>query len=164
MVRTNTSLFGVKFAVVAAAGPALVAVGASRAEAAGVFLNVTSATGSTLTGTLGNVTMTRTVASANFALTGVDADSPQYSYSNIYTPATATDNAFSYTSNTWPAVTGTLTYTFSSPVTNLVYDLGNLDSDNLTPVLTGGVTGVALLSGNGGSGDGLGLKGNRLST
>ena len=144
-------------------------------SARGEYLDLTAlttGTSGTFTGTLGGVTVTGAITandgSYSFSPTGTSFDnsttdntSPQYSYAGIYTPAQALTDRVGYDKFV-SAGTATVTIIFSTPVTNPVFQVANLDGSQDTFSLTGGLTGLSLLSGNGGGGDGLGLSGNTV--
>lgn len=88
--------------------------------------------------------------------------SPQYSYSNIYTPNTPLTDQIGYTQFGLTTGTATATIHFASPITNPVFDVANLDSTKYDFSSTAGLTGLLLLSGNGGAGDGLGVSGKTI--
>jgi hypothetical protein len=140
------------------------------------FLDLTAVTPGTsgaFTGTLNGVAVTGAITandgSYEWTLTGLASwdnsvtnnTSPQYSYSNIYTPSIPLTDQVGYDKFA-SSGTATVTITFGSPITNPVFHVANLDASQDTFLLTGGLTGLRLLSGNGGGGDGLGVSGNTV--
>jgi hypothetical protein len=94
----------------------------------------------------------------DWAGTTIDNTTPQYSYSNIYTPSQNLGDRVGYVASgsNAPIATATLTIQFSSPVTNPTFHVANLDGmiyDFSDP--SNGSIALSLLSGNGGGGDGL---------
>ncbi|MFM7278698.1 MAG: PEP-CTERM sorting domain-containing protein, partial [Microcystis aeruginosa] len=88
--------------------------------------------------------------------TTIDNTTPQYSYSNIYTPSQSLGDRVGYTMFNQTGQTATLKIQFSSPVTNPIFHVANLDGmiyDFSDP--GNGLIALSLLSGNGGGGDGL---------
>ncbi|MGO9470848.1 MAG: PEP-CTERM sorting domain-containing protein [Isosphaeraceae bacterium] len=157
-------------------GVLLVMLVGGPAARAGSFLEltaVTPGTSGTFTGTLNGVAVTGAITandgSYEFTLTGLASwdnsvlnnTSPQYSYSNIYTPSIPLTDQVGYDKFA-SSGTATVTITFGSPVTDPVFHVANLDASADTFSLTGGLTGLSLLSGNGGAGDGLGVSGNTV--
>jgi hypothetical protein len=149
-------------------------IGASAARA-GSFLDLTAltpGTSGTFEGTLNGVAVTGAITANDgsyfFTPTGTDYSnsttdntSPQYSYARIYTPAQALTDRVGYGKAASSGST-TVTITFGSAITNPVFQVANLDSSQDTFSLTGGLSGLRLLSGNGGDGDGLGVSGNTV--
>jgi len=145
-------------------GVLLVTLIGAPAARAGEFLDLTAVTygtSGTFTGSLNGVGVTGAITandgSYRFNLTGSSFDSsttnntsPQYSYSNIYTPSIQLTDQVGY-SKDYSSGLATVTINFSSPVTNPVFQVANLDSSQDTFSLTGGLTGLRLLSGNGGA-------------
>jgi hypothetical protein len=157
-------------------GALLVTLIGAPAARADVFLDltaVTPGTSGTFTGTLNGVAVTGAITandgSYQWNLTGLASfdnsvtnnTSPQYSYSNIYTPSTPLTDQVGYDKFA-SSGTATVTITFGSAITNPVFHVANLDASQDTFSLTGGLTGLSLLSGNGGGGDGLGVSGNTV--
>jgi hypothetical protein len=147
-----------------------------QAKAAVVFLDLNTFTAGgpgtgTFAGTLGGVNVTGSIlagGSSNFQILGInptdwagttiDNTTPQYSYSNIYTPSQNLGDRVGYVASgsNAPIATATLTIQFSSPVTNPTFHVANLDGmiyDFSDP--SNGSIALSLLSGNGGGGDGL---------
>ena len=146
------------------------------AARAGSFLEltaVTPGTSGTFAGTLNGVMVTGAITandgSYRWNLMGLASwdnsvtnnTSPQYSYSNIYTPSIPLTDQVGYDKFA-SSGTATVTITFGSSVTDPVFHVANLDASADTFSLTGGLTGLSLLSGNGGGGDGLGVSGNTV--
>ncbi|MFM7908081.1 MAG: PEP-CTERM sorting domain-containing protein [Microcystis sp.] len=145
-----------------------------QAKAAAVFLDLSSftpggpGTGG-FVGTLGGVNVTGSllagggpnftisgISPTNWAGTTIDNTTPQYSYSNIYTPYQSLGDRVGYTMFNQTGQTATLKIQFSSPVTNPIFHVANLDGmiyDFSDP--SNGSIALSLLSGNGGGGDGL---------
>jgi Neuraminidase (sialidase) len=150
-------------------GVALVTlIGARAARAGSTFLDltaVTPGTSGTFTGTLNGVAVTGAITandgSYQWNLTGLASydgsttnnTSPQYSYTNIYTPSIPLTDQVGYDKFA-SSGSATVTITFGSAITNPVFHVANLDASQDTFSLTGGLTGLSLLSGNGGGGDG----------
>ncbi|ELP53691.1 PEP-CTERM putative exosortase interaction domain protein [Microcystis aeruginosa TAIHU98] len=124
----------------------------------------------TFAGTLGGVNVTGSIlagGSSNFQILGInptdwagttiDNTTPQYSYSNIYTPSQNLGDRVGYGMFAGASSqSATLTIQFSSPVTNPTFHVANLDGmiyDFSDP--SNGSIALSLLSGNGGGGDGL---------
>jgi hypothetical protein len=86
-------------------------------------------------------------------------DSPQWSYPVVYTPTSALDDRIGFSQT--PGGPGLFTVTFAVPMSNLVFHVANLDASFLdfSPSIGGGLTGLTLISGNGGAGDGLAVGG-----
>jgi hypothetical protein len=148
---------------------ALIGVTSSNPASAG-FLDITSLTSGnagSFSGTLNGVGVTGTITltTPNFVFEGPGVDScwecstinntsPQFSYSNIYTPSIPLTDRVGYTSFTGTENPATITINFSSPVTNPIFDVANLDQMQYDFSATAGLGGLVLLSGNGG-GDGI---------
>jgi hypothetical protein len=146
-----------------------------QAKAAVVFLDLNSFTAGgpgtgTFAGTLGGVNVTGSLlagGSSNFQILGInptdwagttiDNTTPQYSYSNIYTPSQNLGDRLGYGQFAGASSqSATLKIQFSSPVTNPTFHVANLDAmiyDFSDP--SNGSIALNLLSGNGGGGDGL---------
>lgn len=150
---------------------ALVLLAGAPAVHADVFLDLTAVTPGgpgvgTFSGTLGGVTVSGSISSGGPAAfffnspgfgigdSTIDGSSPQFSYSSVFGPTIpATDRVgFTYT-----ATAGNLvTLTFSSPVTNPVFHIANLDWGAFSFVVTPGFSSLTLLKGNDGpDGDGI---------
>ena len=143
-------------------------LGGGTARAA-LFLDVTAITpGSAGTGafagTLGGITVTGTIAAGTpsffFNAAGptiggstLDGSSPQYSYSTVYSPTMALTDRVGFTS--LGAATNVITISFSSPVTDPVFHVANLDRAEFNFSPTPGLTTLTLLKGNDGAGDGI---------
>jgi hypothetical protein len=167
------------FAFVGILLPLMTLIGAPAARANIMFLDlaaVTPGTSGTFTGTLNGVAVTGAITSNDgsymFNPTGpstgsgygnsvTNNTSPQYSYSNIYTPSIPLTDQVGYVVGPFSG-TATVTITFGSAVTDPVFQVANLDTSQDTFSLSGGLTGLRLLSGNGGGGDGLGVSGNTV--
>jgi hypothetical protein len=158
----------------------VMSIGAPAARSDTTFLDltaVTSGTSGTFTGTLNGVAVTGAITSNDgsymFNPTGpstgpgaysnsvTNNTSPQYSYSNIYTPSIPLTDQVGYVVFPFSG-NATVTITFGSAVTDPVFQVANLDTSQDTFSLSGGLTGLLLLSGNGGGGDGLGVSGNTV--
>lgn len=146
---------------------------------ADVFLDLSGVTVSSagvqggFAGSLGGVGVTGIVTGSdidNFKINAVSGSfdgsviagtSPQFHYSNIFSPATATTDKVGYTFKNGGTLTPHLRIDFASPVHNLTFHVANLDSMTYTFGSSGGgLTGLSLLSGNGGiDGDGLKVEG-----
>lgn len=151
---------------------AIVALLARGACFAASFMDITSLTPGVgtagWTGTLNGVGVIGTLAappnvSLNAVGPGVGAstiinDSPQWSHLGIYTPVDPLTDRVGWSRDTI-AGAGTVTVAFASPMTDLVFHIANLDFSTVdfTPSIGGGLTGMTLIAGNGGPGDGLGL-------
>ena len=164
----------------ALAAVALIGVTALHpASAAPVFMDITSlTTGSagSFSGTLGGIGVTGTITTTTsgfvFGATGgntcyfcstTDNTSPQYSYDSVYTPSVPLTDRVGYTSFTGSRNTATITINFTSPVSNPVFEVANLDSMTYDFSGTAGLAGLVLLSGNGGGGDGILVVGDVIS-
>ena len=142
---------------------------ASSNPASAGFLDITSLTPGTsgsFSGTLGGVGVAGTISTTaphfEFSATGsdffnstIDNTSTQYSYGNIYTPSIPLTDRVGYASYDGTRNTATITINFTSAVTNPVFHVANLDSMQYDFSATAGLAGLALLSGNGGGGDGI---------
>lgn len=139
----------------------LLAGGASRAD---LFLDLTSVTpGSSgvgaFSGTLGGITVTGSITSAipvflfnapgpGIGNSTIDGSSPQFSYSTVFSPTTPFTDRVGFT---YLAGAGsTVAMTFSSPVTNPVFHVANLDWAGFSFGPTPGLTSLTLLNGNNG--------------
>lgn len=136
---------------------------------ADVFLDLTSVTpGSsgvgTFSGTLGGIAVTGSISSApvfSFNPIGsgvgdstIDGSSSQFSYPTIFSPTSAATDRVGFT---YTALAGsTVSLTFSSPVTNPVFHIANMDWMAVTFLPTPGFSSLTLLNGNNGpDGDGV---------
>lgn len=127
----------------------------------------TADTSPTFTGTLNGVAVLGTFAGApnttlepvapGIGFTTIINDSPQWSYPAIYTPTSASDDRVGFSQV--PGAAAVVTIAFSSPMTDLIFHVANLDFSALDFSPTIGLTGVTLLSGNGGAGDGIAVGG-----
>lgn len=158
-----------KFLTVAVAA---LAFGAAPAKAG--FLDLTSLTTGTagsFAGTLDGVAVTGAITTTNpnfeffatgtsFADSTINNTSPQYSYSNMYTPSIPLTDRVGYASFGGQLNPATITITFASAVLNPVFHVANLDSMQYDFAPTAGLGGLVLLSGNGGAdGDGIQVVG-----
>lgn len=134
-----------------------------------MFLDLTSVTpGSSsvgaFSGTLGGISVTGSISGAavlSFNAIGsglgdstIDGSSPQFSHSSVFSPTTpATDRVgFTYLA----FASNMVTLTFSSPVTDPVFHIANMDWMAVTFAPTPGFTSLTLLNGNNGpDGDGI---------
>lgn len=102
----------------------------------------------------------------DYEVSVIDGTSPQYSYGGIYTPSGSRVDQVGYTQAGGSTGTARVTITFASAVSNLVFHVANLDASRYDFSLTGGLTGLALLSGNAGDGtdgtDGIGVSGGSI--
>ena len=97
-------------------------------------------------------------SSANFDASVINGTSPQYSYSNIYSPSAPLADQFGYDQFGDRMGTARVTINFASAILNPVFHVANLDSSQYDFSATPGVS-LLLLSGNGGGGDGLSVSG-----
>jgi hypothetical protein len=151
MVKEITQVRLLSLAVVVAA----VSVTSCYAQS---FLDLTSVTpGSTgsFIGTMGGVDIKGSIttstpgfqfngmiASSTWEASTIDNSSPQYSYSDIYTSYISLTDRVGYTCFTCAS---TITITFSSPITNPVFHVANLDGMNYDFSPTAGLMGLSLL-------------------
>ena len=158
---------------------ALLGMAASTVQAAPVFMDITSlTTGSagSFSGTLGGVGVTGTITAPaqrfEFWVPGpndcyycstTNSTSPQFSYDSVYTPSTPLTDRVGYISWNNTRNTATITINFTSPVSNPVFQVANLDSMTYDFSGTAGLAGLVLLSGNGGGGDGILVVGDVIS-
>lgn len=87
--------------------------------------------------------------------------SPQYSYSDLYfdpTPHTYEIGVTKFQGTH----TSTMKISFASPMTDVVLQLANMDNSQWSLSHTAGLTGLTILKGNGGGGDGLGISGDTI--
>lgn len=132
--------------------------------------------GGTFAGTLDGVAVTGShsrsmyyqfsFSGTDFAGSTIDGTSPAYSYASVYDPAAPGVDRVGYSAaiNTFTMfTTTTITIAFAEPVTNVRFHVGDLQRDTYTFDLTGGLTGLSLIRGNGGGGDGLQVVGNVVS-
>ena len=127
-------------------------IGVQAARAGSTFLDlaaVTPGTSGTFTGTLNGVAVTGAITvndgTYQWNLTGLSSydnsvtnnTSPQYSYSNIYTPSIPLTDQVGYDKFA-SSGTATVTIAFGSAVTDPVFHVANLDSSQDTFSLTGG--------------------------
>jgi hypothetical protein len=155
----------------------IAAAGVTSSHAQATFLDLTSVTPGTsgsFTGTLAGATVNGSVSVSNpnflfanpvgtdYFNSTTDNTSPQYSYSDIYTPSIPLTDRVGY-GMAFGTNSATITITFSTPITNLVFHVANLDSMQYDFTPTAGLGGLVLLSGNGGGGDGILVSGNVIS-
>lgn len=143
------------------------------------FLDITTLTPGgagtgAFTGTLGGVGVTGALTvgpGTTFNAVGpgiggstIAGSSPQWSYGTIYTPATPLGDRVGFSQISPGGGTAHVTLTFASAMTDLVFDVANLDWSTLEfgPSIADGLTGLTLLSGNGGGGDGLAVSGTSI--
>lgn len=151
---------------------ALLAFGCSAAYADWLQVSsLTTGTAGTFTGSLGGVAVTGgiTASPANtLQLNGTSGTnsweesnttntSPQYSYSSVYAYTIGGTDELGLTKFYSQTETGVLTINFAQPMTNVVLQIANLDAAVWDLSNTAGLTGLSILKGNGGGGDGLGL-------
>jgi hypothetical protein len=142
------------------------------------FLDITTLTPGaagigSFTGSLGGVVVTGTLVSGVGTLfnpvgpgiggSSIAGDSPQWSYGTIYTPTTPLGDRVGF-SKLAGGGTALVTLSFASPMTDLVFHVANLDWSTLEfgPSIADGLTGLTLLSGNGGAGDGFAVSGTTI--
>lgn len=143
----------------------LISLLGGNAGRAALFLDLTSVTpggpgAGVFSGTLGGITVSGSIAGSpsvfSFNATGAgisnsttDGTSPQYSYSTVFSPTAATTDrvGFSYIGG----ATNTVSISFSSPVTNPVFHVANLDNALFNFGATTGLTSMTLLKGNNGA-------------
>ncbi len=128
----------------------------------------------TFAGSLGGVGVTGGIPSSggdNLQLNGnatnsweqsnIGDTSPQFSDSGVYAFATAQTDELGLT---WSPTSNTavLTINFAQQMTDVVLQIANLDESVWDLSNTAGLTGLSLLSGNGGSGGGLGISGDTV--
>jgi len=89
--------------------------------------------------------------------------SQQYSYSSVFSDTIALTDQIGYTFANTGSGTARVTINFSSPLTNPIFDVANLDSMFYDFTPTAGLSGLTLLKGNGGAGDGLQVIGKIIS-
>lgn len=146
---------------------------------ADLFLDVTSVTpgvlgssGGSFSGFLGTVLVTGAFTSSDnslfvtpvgsgFSGTVVSSLSPQYSYSNVYTPATSATDQVGYGKSVTASV-GTITIDFHQMISNPIIHIANLDHSVWNFDGTPGIGLMSLMSGNGSAGDGLGIAGTQV--
>ena len=154
---------------------AALAFGSAASISHAQYLDITSLTtgpNGSFAGTLNGVAVTGAIApndgSFSFSGTGtgvagstINGTSPQYRASNIYSPFVAATDRIGYI-KTASGGTATVTIVFASAITNPVFQVANLDGALFDFAPTSGLTGLVLLSGNGGGGDGLGISGTTI--
>ncbi len=110
--------------------------------------------------TVPNAAFIFTPTGTGFRDSTINNTSPQYSYSNIYTPSTPLTDRIGYDFNTAAAGTfARIVVSFGAPISNLVLNVAVLDGMVIDFTPTAGLAGLSILSSNGGGGDGLGLSG-----
>jgi hypothetical protein len=141
---------------------------------ADTFLDLTSVTPGgpgtgAFTGSLGTVGVAGSIVAsgppASFFFNGVGVgigdstvanSSPQYGYATVYSPTAALTDRVGWTFlYDGTAKTETVTISFTSPVTNPVFHVANLDWAQFSFASTPGLTGVTYLNGNYDGADGL---------
>ena len=150
------------------------AVSATTAPAAFVDLRSVSAdlAGSTFTGFLDGVAVTGSATgglesytfnapATDYEGSTINATSPQYSYASVYDPSAPGVDRVGYGAP--GGGTFQIAITFGSQVTNPRFHVAELDGAAYTFTLTGGLTSLSLVRGNGGGGDGLQVVGNVVS-
>ena len=132
---------------------------------ADTFLDLTSVTPGgpgvgAFSGTLGGITVTGSIAAGSpagffFNATGpgigdstIDGSSPQFSYSTVFSPTVLLTDRVGFTDAA--PVTMFVTMTFSSPVTDPVFHVANLDWAGFSFAATPGLSSLTLLNGNNG--------------
>lgn len=110
-----------------------------------------------------NSNFTFTATGTGFGESTVNNSSPQYSYGTVYNPTAALTDRVGFSFLSGSTGTATVFVSFGAPVTNPVFHVANLDQVQFTFSLTGGLTGLSLLRGNGGGGDGLQVVGAVIS-
>ncbi len=149
----------------------------SAATRADIFLDLISLSpggpgAGAFSGTLGSVTVTGSMTLGppidfGFGAIGtgignstIDGSSPAYSYASVFSSANPLGDRVGWSSG--GTTTNTIGITFSSPVTNPIFHVANLDSAQFSFILTPGFTSLTLLNSNFGAGDGLGISGPTL--
>jgi hypothetical protein len=138
--------------------------GASNGSFSG-SLGVITVTGSATSLTAGSFTYNSTSSGSLGAweLSNTGGTSPQFSYGSVYLNPIATTDAIGYTF--WGGATNTarITLNFSAPVSNLVFQVANIDNSVWDFTASGGVSSLTLLRGNDGAdGDGIGISGKTI--
>lgn len=97
------------------------------------------------------------VVAPGIGFSTIDGSSPQWSHPTAYLPTSPSTDRVGFSAV--PGSSARVTVTFAVPMTNLVFHVANLDASFLdyTPSIGGGLTGMTLLNGNGGGGDGIAL-------
>jgi hypothetical protein len=109
-----------------------------------------------ITTTTPNFTFSPAVsANPNFPDSTINDTSPQYSYSNIYAVSAPLADQVGYVTLTGTQNLATITISFGTAVLNPIFQVANLDGMQYDFTHTIGLTGLDLLSGNGGGGDGI---------
>ena len=138
----------------------LLAGGATRAD---TFLDLTSVTpggpgAGAFSGTLGGITVSGSISGPpafSFNAIGpglgdstIDGSSPQFSYSTVFSPTTPLTDRVGFTY--LATATILVSITFSSPVTDPVFHVANLDWAGFGFAATPGLSSLTLLNGNNG--------------
>lgn len=99
------------------------------------------------------------IAAPGIGFSTLDNTSPQWSHPTVYAEISPLDDRIGYSQV--PGPDGFVSILFATPMSNLIFHVANLDATFLdfTPSVGGGLTGLSLLSGNGGAGDGIGVGG-----
>jgi hypothetical protein len=141
--------------------------------------SVTPGSSGSFTGTLDGIAVNGSIStpapSSNFtfspAVTGppdtpdstINETSPQYRYSNIYAVSAPLADQVGYVTLTGTFNPATITIIFDAAVLNPIFQVANLDGMKYDFTSTVGLTGLDLLSGNGGGGDGILVTGDVIS-
>ncbi len=153
----------------------------ASAQASNVFLDVEQVTpgGSgfgAFSGTLNGVAVAgqmsgpgihTTVNDVNSGLpvssTTLDGNSPQFSYSSVFAASQNQADRVGYGNDLDTIYAASrLTISFGQTMSNLVFNIANLDGSIFDFTATSGLTGISLLSGNGDGSEGLGVSGKSL--
>jgi hypothetical protein len=154
----------------------LLGLGVSAAHADFFQINtLTNGPTGTFTGTLSGVSVTGSVSKSDnstlrlnaptdptnsWELSVINGTSPQFSYNSVYAYTTPLTDTVGYTKFQSTVNKGQITISFGHAFTNLVFEIANLDGSVWDFSNTSGLSGLNLLSGNGGAdGDGLGVSG-----
>ncbi len=141
---------------------------------AAAFLDITglvplAGTGASFTGTVGGIGVTGTLTGGpntafnsdvppGIGFSTTAGTSPQWSHPSAYAETTPLGDRVGFSQT--PGGSALVSLSFASPVTDLIFHVANLDFSFLdfSPSIGGGLSGMTLLSGNGGAGDGLGMS------
>lgn len=95
------------------------------------------------------------VVAPGIGFSTIDNTSPQWSHPTAYAPTAAIADRVGFSAV--PGSSARVVVSFSAPMTNLVFHVANLDESfmDYTPSIGSGLTGMVLLNGNGGGGDGI---------
>lgn len=145
------------------------------------FMNLTSLTNGpagSFTGTLNGVSVSGSITSSvnntfrfnaatdptnSYEVSHIDGTSPQFRYTNIYEFNSPLADTVGYTKFQDTSSSAQIVINFGAAFTNLVLDFANDDGSVWDFSPTSGLTGLAILSGNGGAdGDGLGVSGKTM--